>query len=63
MEARLTSVLNGIARCMAPSGLKEALVVPRRGAHIAGAVRARRRVGEVGLAGTNATATPSGAQF
>ena len=25
MEARLPGVLNGIARCMAPSGLKKAL--------------------------------------
>ena len=57
----MTFVLNGITRCMAPSGLKKALVAPRRRARIA-AARARRRGGEVGLTRTSATATPSGAR-
>ena len=57
MEAHLTSVLNGVARSMAPSGLKKDLSYRAVELALQGQCE---RDGEV-VRGTSATATSSGA--
>ena len=60
MEARLTCVVVGTARCMAPSGLKKAMSFRTVELALQGAARARRRGGEVSFTGTRATTAPFG---